>query len=111
MRINPKYVAAALITVALAPGAAIMAAPNAGAITNGDEKGYLDQLANEGISNSGGDAASLSVGYSICKLLRAGADEMAVIGYVDRESQLGSYDAGYNVGTAEAWLCPDMLGS
>lgn len=102
-----KLAAALLVLAALTPGTAIWLAPLASADAN--EQGYLNQLASRGITNSEGDYGSLRAGYAICELLRAGADESAVIDYVDRMSQLGPYDAGYNVGTAEAWLCPDML--
>lgn len=102
-----KLAAALIVLAALAPGAAIWLAPLASADSN--EQGYLNQLASVGIQNTNGDQGSLNAGYAMCAMLRKGAAESAVIDYVDRMSHLDAYDAGYNVGTAEIWLCPDVL--
>jgi hypothetical protein len=110
MMLKAKLAAGALVLAALTPGAAIWAAPLANA-TTGAEQGYLNQLEGVGIHNTNGDYGSLQAGYAICQMLRAGAAESAVIDYVDRMSGLDAYDSGYNVGTAEVWLCPDQLPS
>lgn len=111
-----KIAMALVVSAAVAPGAAFIAAAEANASPANPTQGemaYVLTLQERGITHPGGVAGMILGGYDICNRLRAGMTETQVISwlYLITDVTLDRGSAAYIVGAAEAGICPDQIPS
>lgn len=77
-----------------------------------DVQGFIDALHSRGIAAGHGDGTLVAAGQIVCNYIGEGHTPMQAAQevYVQTDSSIDAEDAGYIVGSAIRYLCPEYLG-
>lgn len=109
MRLAPLALLAPLAVAALLAPSTAHASP---ANPTPDEMAFVNAVTAQGYGNVGGQYGLILASHQICDKLYQGYSLMQTAGwiYTITDLSIDSYDAGFLVGSAWRFVCPDAVG-